>query len=122
MRGRVQEIGLKLRESGTRLWVVTVGPWRSPERGGLPASAFSSSLASMAKCFVIQPFDRDKFDRRYEETFKPAIEAARYEPYRVDKDPSVEIPIEQIEKGIRARPLPCETRTMRWNISAKPGE
>ena len=55
----------------------------------------------MARCFVIQPFDRDKFDRRYDETFKPAIEETGYEAYRVDEDPGVEIPIEQIEKGIR---------------------
>jgi hypothetical protein len=55
----------------------------------------------MATCFVIQPFDRGKFDRRYKDTFKPAIEAAGFEPYRVDEDPSVSIPIEQIEKGIR---------------------
>jgi hypothetical protein len=48
----------------------------------------------MATCFVIQPFDRGKFDRRYKDTFKPAIEAAGFEPYRVDEDPSVSIPIE----------------------------
>ena len=55
----------------------------------------------MAKCFVIQPVDRGKFDRRYKDTFKPAIEEAGYEPYRADEDPSVSIPIEQIEKSIR---------------------
>jgi hypothetical protein len=55
----------------------------------------------MAKCFVIQPFDRDVFDRRYKDTFKPAIEEAGFEPYRVDEDPGVQIPIEEIEKGIR---------------------
>jgi hypothetical protein len=55
----------------------------------------------MATCFVIQPFDRDRFDGRYKDTFKPAIEAAGFEPYRVDEDPTVSIPIEHIEKGIR---------------------
>ena len=55
----------------------------------------------MERCFVIQPFDRDKFDRRYKDPFKPAIEEAGYEPYRVDEDPSVSIPIDDIEKGIR---------------------
>jgi hypothetical protein len=55
----------------------------------------------MAKCFVIQPFDRDVFDSRYKDVFKLAIEEAGYEPYRVDEDPSVSIPIEQIEKVIR---------------------
>ncbi|RYE28956.1 MAG: hypothetical protein EOP42_15540 [Sphingobacteriaceae bacterium] len=54
----------------------------------------------MDKCFVIQPFDNDKFDRRYNDIFKPAIEKADLEPYRIDKDLSVRIPIDEIEKGI----------------------
>lgn len=33
--------------------------------------------------------------------FSPAIKLAGLEPYRVDKDPGVEIPINDIEKGIR---------------------
>jgi len=33
--------------------------------------------------------------------FKPAIEEAGFEPYRVDEDPGVEVPIEDIERGIR---------------------
>lgn len=53
------------------------------------------------RCFVIQPFDGGKFDKRYKDTFEPAIRAAGLEPYRVDRDPSVEIPIAQIEDGIR---------------------
>jgi len=55
----------------------------------------------MGTCFVIQPFDRGAFDKRYEDLFVPAIEAADLEPYRVDRDPSVSIPIEDIESGIR---------------------
>lgn len=55
----------------------------------------------MPTCFIIQPFDHGKFDKRFEDTFKPAIEEAGLEPYRVDKDPNVEIPIEAIEQGIR---------------------
>ncbi|HWB25936.1 MAG TPA: hypothetical protein VG738_10675 [Chitinophagaceae bacterium] len=55
----------------------------------------------MDTCFIIQPFDKDKFDQRYAETFEPAIKAAGLEPYRVDRDPSVRIPIEQIEEGIK---------------------
>jgi hypothetical protein len=54
----------------------------------------------MARCFVIQPFD-SKFNKRYDEIFKPAIEAAGFEAYRVDQDPSVSIPIVQIERGIK---------------------
>lgn len=37
-------------------------------------------------CFVIQPFDDGKFDKRYRETFVPAIRNANLEPYRVDLD------------------------------------
>jgi len=55
----------------------------------------------MATCFVIQPFDKDKFDRRFTDVFEPAIKAAGLEPYRVDRDPSVRIPIDQIEAEIR---------------------
>lgn len=54
----------------------------------------------MERCFVIQPFDKDKFDKRFDDIFKPAINNAELEAYRIDKDPSVRIPIEDIEKGI----------------------
>jgi hypothetical protein len=54
----------------------------------------------MEKCFVIQPFDNDKFDKRFEDIFKPAIEKSGYEAYRIDKDLSVRIPIDEIEKNI----------------------
>jgi hypothetical protein len=56
----------------------------------------------MATCFVIQPFDDGVFDRRYREVFKPAILDADVEPYRVDEDPSANIPVDQIEAGIRS--------------------
>lgn len=55
----------------------------------------------MATCFVIQPFDSGPFDKRYEDVFVPAIQAAGLEAYRVDRDPAVEIPIDQIENGIK---------------------
>ena len=55
----------------------------------------------MPTCFVIQPFDSGKFDKRYDDTYAPAIAAAGLEPYRVDRDPSVDIPIDSIEEGIR---------------------
>jgi hypothetical protein len=55
----------------------------------------------MPRCFVIQPFDRGKFDKRYTDIFRPAIEEAGLEPYRVDQDPGTSIPIEDIEAGIR---------------------
>ena len=59
----------------------------------------------MTTCFVIQPFDSGKFDKRYEDIYKPAIEAAGLIAYRVDKDPEVSVPIESIEKGIRQATL-----------------
>ncbi len=54
----------------------------------------------MGKCFVMQPFDRGVFDKRYDDVFAPAIQDAGLEPYRVDHDPSVSIPIDEIESGI----------------------
>ena len=51
---------------------------------------------------MIQPFDDGgKFDKRYADVFEPAIQDAGLEPYRVDNDPSVTIPIEEIQDGIR---------------------
>jgi hypothetical protein len=55
----------------------------------------------MEICFVIQPFDSAKYDKRYDDIYRLAIEAAGFEPYRVDKDISVAIPIDAIENGIR---------------------
>jgi len=55
----------------------------------------------MNKCFCIQPFDGSVFDKRFDDVFKLAIEWAGLEPYRVDRDPTVSIPIEDIEKGIK---------------------
>ena len=55
----------------------------------------------MKNCFVMQPFDNDKFDRRFEEVIGPAIENCGFFPYRVDEDDAVIIPIETIEEGIR---------------------
>lgn len=55
----------------------------------------------MAKCFVIQPFDRGPFDKRYDDVLAPTIQAAGLEPYRVDRDPSANIPIDAIIEGIK---------------------
>jgi hypothetical protein len=54
----------------------------------------------MSRCFVIQPFD-ERFTKRYHDIYKPAIESCSLEAYRVDYDPSVEVPIDAIEEGIR---------------------
>lgn len=55
----------------------------------------------MRKCFVIQPFDGGIFDMRYDSVYEPAISAAGVDPYRVDRDHSVSVPIQEIEKRIR---------------------
>jgi len=55
----------------------------------------------LGKCFIIQPFDKSVYDKRYHDTFKPAILEASLEPYRVDEDPSIQVPINDIERGIR---------------------
>lgn len=57
------------------------------------------------QCFVIQPFDSSKYDQRYQEILKPAIEKAGLIPYRVDEDYEVRIPVQSIEKGIRMSAL-----------------
>jgi hypothetical protein len=54
----------------------------------------------MENCFVIQPFDKGPFDKRYKDIIEPAIQNAGLNPYRVDEDPSVDIPINYIERGI----------------------
>lgn len=55
----------------------------------------------MPTCFVIQPFDKGKFDKRYDDVYETAIRAAGFDPYRVDRDHGVTVPIESIESGIR---------------------
>lgn len=55
----------------------------------------------MERCFVMQPFDGAAFDSRYDDVYDPAIRDAGLEPYRVDKDPSATILINDIEEGIR---------------------
>jgi hypothetical protein len=56
----------------------------------------------LATCFVIQPFDYGgKFDKRYRDVFEPAIRNAGLEPYRVDTDPAVSLPIEDVQNGIK---------------------
>lgn len=49
----------------------------------------------------MQPFDGASFDQRFDEVLAPAIAAAGLEPYRVDRDAGVSIPIDDIETGIR---------------------
>lgn len=52
------------------------------------------------ECFVIQPISDKKFTKRFDDTYKPAIEKAGFIAYRVDLDPGTRIPIEEIEAKI----------------------
>lgn len=52
-------------------------------------------------CFVLQPFDRGKFDRRYKEIIEPIIKECGLIPYRVDEDNYSIIPIESIHTKIK---------------------
>ena len=57
-------------------------------------------MSEKRKCFIIQPFT-DKYKKRYEETYKPAIEKAGLIPYRVDKDyDAMKLMIQMIKEGI----------------------
>ena len=61
-----------------------------------------ASIEQRPICFVIQPFDEGKrFDKRYGDAFEPALAAAGFGAYRVDKDPEAEVVIESIENGIQ---------------------
>lgn len=53
------------------------------------------------ECFVIQPISGEKFTKRYDDVYKPAIETVGLSAYRVDLDPTVKIPIEDIESKIK---------------------
>lgn len=55
----------------------------------------------MRNCFIIQPFDQ-KFNKRYDDVYKRAVEKAGLEAYRVDQDHSAEVLIEAIEEGIKS--------------------
>lgn len=53
-------------------------------------------------CFVIQAFDNGKYDRRYRETVRPALEKAGVEPQRADEILGLNPVIEKIESAIEA--------------------
>lgn len=52
-------------------------------------------------CFIIQPFDNGKFDKRFNDVFKPVLNEVGLDAYRVDEDTAVTIPIETIEEKIK---------------------
>src|SRR5690554_5317560 len=53
------------------------------------------------KCFVIQPINDERFTKRFDDIYKPAIEAAGFFAYRADLDSSVTNLIENIESKIK---------------------
>ena len=63
--------------------------------------ADGSAAQPRPTCFVIQPFDQGKFDKRYEDAFEPALAQAGFSAYRVDEDPGTDVLIAAIEDGIR---------------------
>ena len=65
------------------------------------ADADDSAEQPRPTCFVIQPFDQGKFDKRYEDAFEPALAQAGFAAYRVDVDPGTDVLITAIEEGIR---------------------
>jgi hypothetical protein len=54
------------------------------------------------RCFVIQPFDCAEYDERFDTVLLPAILDAGLLPYRVDRNPRVDLPTEDIEAAIRS--------------------
>lgn len=55
-------------------------------------------------CFIIQPFE-GVYNKRFEDTYRPAIEKTGLGAYRVDKDSSVRNIIGEIEKKIKGSEL-----------------
>ncbi|WP_420138209.1 hypothetical protein [Sphingomonas sp.] len=53
-------------------------------------------------CFVIQCFDNSVYDKRYKETFAPAIERGGAKPIRADEVLGTRPVVEKIEDGLRS--------------------
>lgn len=60
----------------------------------------ASSDVPKPTCFVIQAFDSGKFDRRYQETVRPALLKAGVDPQRADEILGLNPVIEKIERAI----------------------
>ena len=82
-----------------------MGKKNNGDRGGEHSLPRDGSLDDLIEqrptCFVMQPFDKGKFDKRYRDAFEPALAEAGFEAYRVDEDPRTDVLIDAIEKGIR---------------------
>jgi len=53
-------------------------------------------------CFVIQCFDNSIYDKRYKETFAPAIERGGAKPIRADEVLGTRPIVEKIEEGLHS--------------------
>lgn len=79
-------------------------------------------MSNSGTCFVMQPFDKGEFDKRYDDVLVPAIRASGLEPYRVDRDPAAAVPIREIEDGIKvARICLADISTDRMNVAFELG-
>jgi nucleoside 2-deoxyribosyltransferase len=68
-------------------------------------------------CFVIQVFDGQKFDRRYDETFAPAVLSIGVKPIRADKILGLNPIIEKIEAAIAQTDIClCDVSTDNPNV------
>ena len=67
-----------------------------------PQRMDSNNDAPKPTCFVIQAFDSGKYDRRYLETIKPALEKAGVDPQRADDILGLNPVIDKIERAIEA--------------------
>ena len=62
----------------------------------------TSSDAPKPTCFVIQAFDGGKYDRRYQETVRPALVKAGVDPQRADEILGLNPVVEKIERAIES--------------------
>jgi hypothetical protein len=67
--------------------------------------AAEERVPAKPKCFVIQWFDGATFDRRYRESFKPALDRAGAAPQRADEILGLSPVIEKIQDAIEAAQL-----------------
>ncbi len=82
------------------------------------------SKVEKEKCFVMMPFttpenynDENHFDKIYEQIFKPAIEKAGYEPYRVDQNKICDSIIGKIFDAVRECPMAiCDLSSRNPNV------
>lgn len=77
----------------------------------------------MEKCFVMMPisdqgdYPKGHFDKIYEQIFKPAIEKAGYEPYRVDENKLCDSIIGKIFSALQESPMAlCDLSNRNPNV------